>query len=288
MRNSSTPLMQHLRFNRLPHRGANFHVAVTRIPSGETTFLHDHDFYEFFLVNDGHGLHHWNGRHLPLSRGSLALIKPLDRHCYEGTDGTELEFINLAFPATWWESFQSLYEPRFELPASSDSNQPRGHLHLDEAAQQACWESMHRLISQTRPPANALLTVCSTLAHWIQRSLESSKAPDWLRDLLDQMLCPEGLVNPLQYWQQRSGCSPAHLSRTVRKHYGTTLTDLLNRARVEYFCVLVHSHNMKILDAAEAAGFEHQANFYKVFQRIHACSPREWLSRQHSSPTVPR
>ncbi|MBC7959093.1 MAG: AraC family ligand binding domain-containing protein, partial [Vallitaleaceae bacterium] len=63
----------------------------------ETTGLHSHDFYEFFLVTKGKMRHHVNEKEQILSEGALVFVRPEDAHYYSAFQDFQCSFINLAF-----------------------------------------------------------------------------------------------------------------------------------------------------------------------------------------------
>ena len=61
------------------------------------TPLHNHVFYEFFLITSGKCLHFVNGQTQRLSEGALVFIRPEDTHCHEYDGKNDCQFINSAF-----------------------------------------------------------------------------------------------------------------------------------------------------------------------------------------------
>jgi AraC family cel operon transcriptional repressor len=66
------------------------------IVSDYNTF-HNHDFYEYFLVIEGKGVHLINGFEVPLSRNMFVSLKPSDEHSFSVLRDENMRILNLAF-----------------------------------------------------------------------------------------------------------------------------------------------------------------------------------------------
>jgi len=110
--------------------------------------------------------------------------------------------------------------------------------------------------------------------------------PEWLAALLRDLDDPEKLVEPMGWWQRRSGRSKEHLARACRRFCGASLTELLQRARITRAQRLLATGEAKVTTTAFAVGFGHLGNFHAVFKRQTGLTPRQW-QRRHAA-TVPR
>ncbi len=95
------------------------------------TPLHNHDFYEFFLITSGKCLHYVNNQVQRLNEGALVFIRPEDTHYHDYDAGNDCQFINLAFmtkavfevlgflgdPSDFSELLSSLTPPYTMLPS---------------------------------------------------------------------------------------------------------------------------------------------------------------------------
>jgi AraC family transcriptional regulator, dual regulator of chb operon len=275
--------MKKLCFIELGGRVHQHHIAVTRLRAGQQTERHTHDFAEVFLVEEGVGTHHWNGRSFPLGPGSVALIRPEDVHAYEAGRSGALAFINLAVPQALWAAFEVLLRDAPTTPVRW-AGEPAGHLQLAEPECRACSEALHALLERgavASPLLPAALTAVAThLHHAPARAPVLSGAPEWLEAWRRGLYEPELLRKPISFWQRRAGVSAAHLSRSCRKYYGAPPTELLNRARVEWVQRRLRAGEHKGVELALDAGFENLGFFYRCFKRFAGSTPRQWLKSQ--------
>jgi AraC family transcriptional regulator, dual regulator of chb operon len=274
-----------LLFNRLPRRREHCHAAVTRLGVRTITASHTHDFPECFLVLAGSGWHCREGHRAALMPGQLAWVEPADVHWFE-TAGEPLEFANLAFAPAWWRQCRQLGRPRLDPAANR-----LVPVALDPATRSFLEGGLPALLGEQGDRGGQLLA-------WLMRAVDvlaAAKAdaapvatpPAWLGALLRDLAEPAFLVEPIGWWQQRSGRSKEHLARACRRHCGATLTELLQRARIARAQRLLLAGDMKITTLAFETGFGHLGHFHAVFKRETGLPPSEW-QRRHAVATVPR
>lgn len=284
--------MRRLHFARLTDRQAHHHLAITRLSAGQVTFAHTHDFPEIFLVTDGEGVHCWNGRELPVSRGSLAWVEPADRHHYRSGPEKGLEFINLALALWWWRKFARLFRPAM-APARKASGEPRGHRRLREVVTATLEHDLRSWLAAAPADPVRLVQLTAALVHALHAPVAAVRgagvaAPDWLAKWQADLAEPRLVSEPLKFWQKRSGRSPEHLARSCRRFYGAAPTELISRARIAHVQARLRRGESKVAMLAIEAGFQNLGYFYRTFRRIAGSTPRAWLAAQAADAVVPR
>jgi YesN/AraC family two-component response regulator len=73
--------------------------------------------------------------------------------------------------------------------------------------------------------------------------------------------------------------SPTYLSRVFKDITGYSLTEFLNRIKVDKAKELMSEGNMKVKEVAEAVGFNDEFYFSRIFKRIEGISPSEYYSK---------
>jgi AraC family transcriptional regulator, dual regulator of chb operon len=259
-----------------PHQA---HLHLTRLREANASSPHRHDFYEAFLVLEGQGWHHLNGRCLPLAKGDLVGIRPQDAHWFSTDKDQCLGFVNLAVSAALWQSFHTVLGLDPWLLKSLEVT-----LHPAETQRLA-----HELdqIAKSEDPL-ALLRVLNRIREFLTQPGDHSTDPPpaWLEALRRELAeRAEALVEPVGYWQKRSGRSPEHLARSCRRYYGITFSELLNRARIERAKFLLRNTDEKVTTIAFDCGYGNLANFHRVFARLTGRTPNAW--RRLGRATVP-
>lgn len=73
----------------------------------------------------------------------------------------------------------------------------------------------------------------------------------------------------------RFGISKSYLCRIFKKHTGMTVTEYMNRLKVQHALKLLQETDMRINEISSRAGFESVIYFNRVFRRIEGMTPKE-------------
>ena len=74
--------------------------------------------------------------------------------------------------------------------------------------------------------------------------------------------------------------SPSHLSRQFKKETGLTITEFINKKRVEESKFLIKQNNNSLIDIALMVGFTNHSYFCTVFKQITNLTPTEYLNKK--------
>ena len=84
---------------------------------------------------------------------------------------------------------------------------------------------------------------------------ESIRLPDLARELY---LCPK------------------QVSRIIKKHYGCTLSEMVNRHRLSVACMLLRHTELEISDISEQVGYAYENRFYTLFKKAYGVTPKQY------------
>ncbi|MFG2563457.1 helix-turn-helix transcriptional regulator [Streptomyces sp. NPDC048496] len=73
--------------------------------------------------------------------------------------------------------------------------------------------------------------------------------------------------------------SPAHLSRSMRTHYGTTPTEFVRALRLERAAELLCTTRESVTAIAHRCGFSGHSYFSRCFATAYGVPPREYRRR---------
>lgn len=74
-----------------------------------------------------------------------------------------------------------------------------------------------------------------------------------------------------------SGMNRTYFCLFFKKHYGISLTEYVNRKRIEIACSMLHQGNVPVSDIAKACGFPTVTYFNRVFKKVKGVSPIKYL-----------
>jgi len=260
--------------------GAAFHAARDTKTRTKPLRYHGHDFVELFWIDAGEGMHRINGDSMPLTPGSLILMRPSDCHGIDSSSNEGVKLTNIAFPREAYDDLGSRYfagrgfwqrgkyptmmqvEPaqlkRLNRWADDLSQAPRERLYLDRF----------------------LLNVLTELEGNSSEAIPED-APDWLVAACRAIQKRGNFSGGVERFLQLCGRSREHAARTVRQHLGTTPTDYVNRIRIAYAQRQLEMGDQGILDIALDCGVENLSHFYALFRAQTGLTPRAYRLAHH-------
>jgi len=99
-----------------------------------------------------------------------------------------------------------------------------------------------------------------------------SKAIDYINLNIDSPLS-------LSLIADKININPSHLSRQFKKEINVTITEFINRKKVEEAKFLIEQSNNSITEIAIMVGFESHNYFYAVFKQITNLTPKGYLNK---------
>ena len=259
-----------------------FHVARTAISSRDDLVYHHHNYAEIFWIKQGEGVHVINGREFLLLPGTLVMIRPEDNHTFRlDKNQSSLVVTNIAFRAENLNYFKSRYfgdtdsyfwkndaspftfilsnQQLNELSAIVDRliSQPRDYLHLD-------YMMIHifRIVTSGETPVGHI--------------------PHWLAYALDNYNTSGQFRNGIRGFVSLTNRSVDHVNRTLNKYLKQTLTETVNKAKLEYASKQLTLTNAAIKKISYDCGFENISYFHRIFKRYYGITPREYRKRNHT------
>lgn len=242
--------------------------------------MHGHDFAEFFFIVEGRMVHClWDGTEEVVGPGDLVFIRPSDVHGFR-REGRETCFmINVAFSAAFLEELWGFLavEASRRREVMEQAYPPRRRLR-EEARQQVSTRLIEAATGLQQPVQP---TMRALLAQWLAGCClpETDRAPSlpsWLGELCVQMHHRENFIEGVPRLQELAGRTAEHVSRSFRKHLGTTPSGYVNDQRLHYASNLLQMTDASILDVALEAGFGSLSYFNRLFRRKYGVRPREY------------
>ena len=248
---------------------------------------HNHDYYEIFITVSGTVTHFINGVTQKLPEGSLVFIRPEDIHAYiyDTPLSSDTAYINLTFSCETADSLFSYLSDSFPSKDLLSCDMPPTVL-LNRLEKELLLPQISALNIVNWQDKNALkLRMRAILADIFVRffsnipNSEKQTVPLWLSQLLSEMEHPDNFIAGIDRMISLSGRTREHLSRSLKKHYGFSITEYINDLRVNYAANLLLNTNAPVLEIGVACGFQSISNFYKVFQAKYGISPKEFRNQ---------
>lgn len=257
-----------------------YHAALVNKPtSAGASALHGHaDFFEFMGVLEG------NGRQLlpvgtqELREGDVVLARPQDRHALQGVSPDGMRFVNVAFPAKTWRNFTDIVR----LPDTTGVEPPLWRLDAADS-ERAQWVFRRVLDRFHHGP-----TMLDALRFWTdlvellcldRTATDVQPGPAWLVRARTEMQRAEHLREGVPRMLSIATVSAAHLSRSMREHYGTTPTAFVTELRLQRAAELLGTTSDPVTEIAHRCGFSSQSYFTRCFRDAYGVPPKEYRRR---------
>lgn len=257
-----------------------------RIVNSRTEYFteHTHDYAEMFIMLTGRTRHTAGGTRTDLSAGDVVFIRPSDVHKYSKIRDEEFTFCNLTFTKETLESVFSYLGEGFP-----------SHSLLSEAAPPKRTLSHHgyerfkrRLTSLSAIPSEdsagrktalriLLMELFTTLFSDFTPAVEL--LPPWLESLCLRMRTEGHFVEGSEKMAALSGRSREHLSRSMKKYMGQTVSEFISELRLNYIANMLLSSNKQITEIVFDSGFGSLSLATTLFKKKHGVSMREYRQR---------
>ncbi|WP_432825061.1 AraC family transcriptional regulator [Dactylosporangium sp. CA-092794] len=257
--------------------GRPYHAALVELRGRSQPHGH-RDYYEVMVVLDGDGRHELSSAHgppavRPLHPGDVILVRPRDRHTIAGA----VSFYNIAFPAAGWRAFEGLarLDPAWDRSLAPPQRRlPAG----DGRAADACAAVLRRF--QDAPGELDLIRFWTDIAPLLSPPPPGDPrpvaTPGWLTHAVAEMGREEHLRAGVPRLQALAHVSPAHLTRSMRRFYGTTPTAFVAELRLRHAATLLATTTRPVTDIAYACGFSSPSYFTRRFREAHHTAPSQF------------
>lgn len=266
------------------------HYTFFPLADDISTRMHHHDFFEIFLIAEGHITHHINGHIEHIERGALVFIRPPDVHCFSQYQGADCKLINLAFTHNVFEALASFLDmPRAqilapELPPTVALSTRNSGVLRDQLQQ---WgQVVHGDKAHARRRLRALLAHIISQHFFTGGSFSARPMPVWLQDLIQEMRRPEHFIEGRDALLRLANRTPEYVGRSFKQYLDMTPSQFINELRLDHARDLLLYTDLSPTDIAFDAGFGNLSYFYALFKDRWDCSPNQFR-RQHQKAIIP-
>ncbi|MBQ9760693.1 MAG: helix-turn-helix domain-containing protein [Clostridia bacterium] len=248
---------------------------------------HYHDYYELFVLLDGNAIHLINGKEILLKKGASVFIRPSDTHDYRCIDGTPFSMLNLTFTA---ETANALFSYLGNSPAVTRllRNSMPPTVTLTDA--DFAWFNAHMTSIRAISPDHTeeLRTTLRVLLfrfltrYYLQlpgEDADEKEMPAWLSSLCNEMRKNQNFVYGSARMLELSDRSREHLSRSLKKYTGMTVSEFVNDLRLTFVANMLKNSNHSISHILFESGFNNVSWASELFRQKYGMTMREFRKR---------
>lgn len=252
-------------------------VAIEpRLPQSAFPEHHHEDFHEIVLVEQGAGIHIFNGEPRTLCGGCVCFVRNHDRHMYEKTE--QLILTNVLYRGP--EAFRFITNFQSLLPQEKNGNYP-SHWRIGTRVMEQAKTLIKGLELSAEPShmearAEQELRFMQLLV-LLRRGCSEQPGDDQdgrMRGLLDWLAEHSSEEIDWEALADKFSLSLRTLHRQLKQQTGSTPQRYLNRLRLLQARHLLRHSEMRITDIAYHCGFGDSNHFSTLFKREFGLSPR--------------
>lgn len=265
-----------------------FHVGETVLKDSTTTYLHKHDFFELFLIEEGELYHFINGEEKIMQKGDISFVRPEDEHCFRKGDCKKAQFINLAFSHGIYQIIESLLKNYFDINQENMGGEIRLPARMELVVQTKMGFLAREKVTFFEVDKKALVVsiLMDCFLFFNNKEERDEELPQWLEKACFEIRQDKNYIEGLEKFIKLSGKSQEHLTRCMKRYYHMTPTEYINRLRLEQTTVLLETTDESILDIMFESGFNNVAYFNQLFKKNYGLTPRQYrmLNRKVINP----
>lgn len=245
---------------------------------------HYHEFYEFFIILDGNANHLINGNKTKLTKGSLVFIRPKDIHDYVAINSKPFVFLNISFSAqTATKIFEFLGDG---FPSEQLINSPiPPEVHLNDYDLKRFNNRFEGIKAIDPQDTSALKTAMRTfLFNTFTRYFSADEQvhedmPVWLEQMCDKIKRDGNFALGSEYFFGLTDKSREHVSRTLKKYTGMTVSEYINSLRLNFIANMLHNSNYSIAQIVFDSGFNNISWASECFKQKFGATMREYRQK---------
>lgn len=236
-------------------------------------------------VRSGMGMCRCQGRFLCLDEGELLLLPPgadlaFDSAALGDEYNASLDVSALAFDESWLNGLLHLFPKCSSVVLALKGRRSPSRI-LGTKWLKICGLTDRLSTTQPQQEAMVILEILDLLAESseIQTISDTTSVTEDVsekKEKIDRFISCNLLGRfSLDEISAYVGMNRTYFCLFFKKHYGISLTDHVNRKRVDMACAMLKQGNMPIAEIAKASGFPTVTYFNRVFKKIMGISPRE-------------
>ena len=233
-----------------------------RIVNSRTEYFteHTHDYAEIFIMLTGKARHTAGKTTQSLQAGDVVFIRPSDVHKYAKIRDEEFTFCNLTFTQSTMQSAFLYLGEGFPAEKMLKSDAPPC-ARMDTHALKRFSERLNRLgaiapeDASRRKTALRILLMDILTAVFSDFSPPTDHMPAWLETLCTRMRTEGGFAEGSERMIALAGCTREHLSRSMKKYMGQTVSEFISDLRLNYIANMLQNSNQRITKIVLNSGF---------------------------------
>lgn len=257
--------------------------------------LHWHDELEIIYVESGRGTVTVGSKRYDVGDGDIVVVLPQTIHSIEQYQDRRMEYFNILFDFSLltYSTNDVCYEKYFK-PLYNHTKQPPSLMECDSEHNAALLKNVKYLIANRKNAANDELMIISNLFELMHKlnamSVAASSAELSLKNNYDKL--KNLLVYVRSHYDREISIaeaaeicwfSPSHFMKLFKDMTGKGFTQYLIDYRLEIAAARLADSRDKIIDVAQAVGFNNTSYFSRAFFDKYGVTPSAYRAAAHGA-----
>ncbi len=222
---------------------------------------HWHDYYEIFIVTEGNCTHIVNNNSIKIKAGDIVFVRPNDIHDYICDKNTPYAMLNISFTAyTAKQLFDFLGDCFPSNKLLSDELPPKVTLTTKQLNYiEKCMAHIRTIDPEKKSELKTQLRIL--IFNLFTRYFAdfdytlNNDIPIWLSNMCAKFSSDNRFTDGTEYFFSLSDKSREHISRSMKKYMGVTVTEYINTLRLNFIANMLCNSDHNIADIVFESGF---------------------------------
>ena len=243
--------------------------------SADTTDLHNHNFYEFFILTQGTALHEINGETFLLKKGILYFIRPEDCHKISAQPGQGCIHMNISITE---EKFDKLCTALEITAAGLCARKKRSvMLSVDDLQFFKSRAEKINMLEHNGFECDyfffAELVIRAISALLSSEATAEMQCPEWFTAVLEKIHSPSFYACTAADVYKLGNFSPPVMIEYFRKYTGKTVKQYLKELKIAIACDFLKNSEIPLLELSNMLGYASLSHFNRIFKQYTCQTP---------------
>lgn len=258
------------------------HAPYTQLIISKKSPLHSHTFFEFSICLDGHLNNVINDVPVDVTKGTIILFRPQDKHVFEALDKHVSRDVYCT-PQLLKDVCDTLdpflFDEICDHPLHVCFKISEYDLQLLERRMSMFNNASQYSRSQLHAAHVAAISEIFNL--WYQSTMsEKQNLPAWIVSLTKQINTIEFATKEIKEIVAQTNYAHGYVCREFKKHIGITLQEYVSSVKFSFACALLTSESNSVEGIATKLNYSSAANFIASFRRRFGITPAQWRKIQ--------
>ncbi len=240
--------------------------------------LHQHDYYEIFLITHGTVSHTYLDKTQTIFEKEFVLVFPQKTHIINATQ--YMQHFNISISSNFIKKICDIISPNFFNSFTPNTTIYKGSLSDEEYT-----SFISQINNITNNSEETNIVNEATIKNYIMfflikiysiyfvQNIESTTYPKWFKEFINKLSLPTYFCLPIKELYHISGYSQSVIINYFKKYTGQTLIEYVTKLKINYAKILLSKTNKSILEISNTLNFSSLSHFITTFKKHAGTTP---------------